>query len=297
MANNNVAPEQFADFIQGLRAIMSNIIKLSSPETHEYWEIPVLYEDENLLALNKPACLLSCPDRYDPDRPNLMRLLHDAIKKGSPWSKERHIDYLANAHRLDFETSGIMLLAKNKPALIALANQFGADKPLKTYTALIEGVPLEPVFDVDSPLSPHTIRLGLMRIDTKNGKKSFTHFETLERFLDYTLLKCQPRTGRTHQIRVHLRSIDLPIVADSQYGGRHLLLSKIKPKYHYKGNQSENPLMGRLALHAEQLVVRHPVTDAVITITSPLPKDLTVAIKYLRRYASITPPPKIPGAL
>lgn len=276
---------------------MSNIIKLSSPATHEYWEIPVLYEDEHLLALNKPPCLLSSPDRYDPDRPNLMRLLHDAIKKGSPWTRERHIDYLANAHRLDFETSGIMLLAKNKPALIALANQFGSDKPLKTYIALIEGVPLEPVFDVDSPLAPHTVRLGLMRIDTKNGKKSFTHFETLERFLDYTLLKCQPRTGRTHQIRVHLRSIDLPIVADSQYGGRQLFLSKLKPKFHHKGNQSENPLMGRLALHAEQLEVKHPVTGEMITITSPWPKDLTVAVKYLRRYAAIIPPPAIPGVI
>jgi RluA family pseudouridine synthase len=285
------------EIAQGRQATMSNIIKLSSPATHEYWEVPVLYEDESLLALNKPSRLLTSPDRYDPERPNLMRLLHDAIKKGSPWCKERHIDYLANAHRLDFETSGIILLAKNKPALIALANQFGSDKPLKTYLALIEGVPLEPVFDVDLPLSPHSIRPGLMRIDTKNGKKSFTHFETLERFLDYTLLKCQPKTGRTHQIRVHLRSIDLPVVADGQYGGRQLFLSKIKPKFHYKGNQSENPLMGRLALHAEQLVVRHPVTDAVITIIAPWPKDLTVAVKYLRRYAAIIPPPDIPGVV
>src|SRR3954463_2388619 len=86
-------------------------IKLSSPGTHEFWEIPVVFEDEHLLAINKPASLLTSPDRYDPNRPNLMRLLHDGLAERKPWAKARGLTYLANAHRLDFETTGVLLLA------------------------------------------------------------------------------------------------------------------------------------------------------------------------------------------
>src|SRR5512147_2996891 len=107
-----------------LASHVSAIIKLSSPATKEYWEIPVLFEDEHLLAINKPPCLLSSPDRYDPHRPNLMKLLHAGIAAGQPWAKERGLDYLSNAQRLDFETSGVLLLEKTKPALTAAANMF-----------------------------------------------------------------------------------------------------------------------------------------------------------------------------
>src|SRR5436190_9902586 len=103
-------------------------IKLSSPGTQEFWEIPVLFEDEHLLAINKPASLLTSPDRYDANRPNLMRLLHEGIAQAKPWAKERGLTYLSNAHRLDFETTGILLLAKNKAALVKLADMFGAEK-------------------------------------------------------------------------------------------------------------------------------------------------------------------------
>src|SRR3954470_23996300 len=103
---------------------MSAVIKLSSPATREFWEIPVLFEHEPLLAVDKPSGLLTSPDRYDPLRPNLMKLLHAGIADGKPWSKERGLAYLMNAHRLDFETSGILLLAKNKPVLVQLADLF-----------------------------------------------------------------------------------------------------------------------------------------------------------------------------
>src|SRR5215471_10809214 len=99
-------------------------IKLSSPATREFWEIPVLYEDEHLLAVDKPSGLLVSPDRYDPNRPNLMKLLHSAIVAGKPWASQRRLTYLMNAHRLDFETSGVILLAKDKPVLVKLANAF-----------------------------------------------------------------------------------------------------------------------------------------------------------------------------
>ena len=106
-------------------------VKLSSPATREFGEIPVLHGDEKLLALDKPARLLTSPDRYDSTRPNLMRLLHEGIAKGSPWAVQRGLSYLSNVHRLDFETSGVILLTKDKPSLIRLVDQFGAEKPHK----------------------------------------------------------------------------------------------------------------------------------------------------------------------
>jgi RluA family pseudouridine synthase len=190
-----------------------------------------------------------------------------------------------NAHRLDFETSGVILLAKTKPVLVQLANLFGSEKPRKQYVALVQGAPREDQFEVDAKLAPHPVRIGLIRVDARRGKKSRTRFSVLERFADYTLLQCQPQTGRTHQIRVHLRHVGLPIVGDELYGGRPLLLSRLKRDYHLKKGDVERPLIGRVALHAERLELVHPVTGSALAITAPWPKDLTVAVKYLRRFS------------
>ncbi len=265
---------------------MNDSIKLSSPLTREFWEIPVLFEDEHLLALDKPAWLLTSPDRYDPQRPNLMKLLHGAIAQNKPWTRPRGLTYLMNAHRLDFETSGVLLLAKNKPALIALASLFALDKPLKTCVALVHGTPLEREFESRASLAPHPAKAGLMRVDPKHGKRSRTQFEVRENFRHHTLLCCTSLSSRTHQIRVHLQHLGWPIVGDALYGGSPLLLSRLKSDYRLKPKRAERPLIGRVALHAEQLSFFHPVSGAEITITSPWPKDLTVAVKYLRRYAS-----------
>src|SRR5690349_14439394 len=140
-------------------------IKLSSPASKEFWEIPVLFEDEHLLAINKPASLLTSPDRYDANRPNLMRLLHEGIAAAKPWARQRGLTYLSNAHRLDFETTGVMLLAKHKPALVKLADMFGAEKPLKVYVAIVQGSPEADEFEVDEPLAPHPTNVGPMRVD------------------------------------------------------------------------------------------------------------------------------------
>jgi len=261
-------------------------LKLSSPATGEFWEIPVLFEDDHLLALDKPAGLLTSPDRYDPQRPNLMKLLHAGIETARPWAKARGLTYLMNAHRLDFETSGVILLAKNKPALVQLANLFGSEKPVKKYVAIVQGAPSEEQFEVDAKLAPHPTKIGLMRVDPKRGKRSKTLVQLRERFTRYALVQCEPLTGRTHQVRVHLRHAGLQIVGDALYGGRPLLLSRLKPDYHQKKNEPERPLISRVALHAEQLELVHPVTGEMIKILAPWPKDLSVAIKYLKRYAA-----------
>jgi len=265
---------------------MRPTINLSSPATHEFWEIPVLFEDEHLLALDKPAGLLTSPDRYDPQRPNLMNLLHRGIAENKPWARARPLAYLSNAHRLDFATSGAILLAKDKPTLVALADLFGSEKPVKKYAALAQGSPRQERFVVDAKLAPHPAKTGLMRVDPKSGKKARTEFAVLERFSGWTLVRCVPLTSRTHQIRVHLRQAGLPIVGDELYGGRKLWLSRLKPDYRLKHGRAERPLISRVALHAEELTLPHPVTGALLTIVAPWPKDLKVAVRYLRQYGT-----------
>ena len=265
---------------------MSSPVKLSSPATKEFWEIPVLFEDEDLFALEKPSGLLTSPDRENADRPNLMKLLHDGIAAQKPWAKERNLTYLANAHRLDFETSGVILLAKNKPALVALANLFGSEKPVKKHVALAWGNPLEKNFEVDAKLAPHPVRPGQMRVDARGGKKSITKFEVLEQFSDWCLLACAPLTERPHQIRVHLDHAGFPVVGDELYGGKNLWLSRLKTDFRLKPGRDERPLIARAALHLEELSLPHPVTGETVTIKSEWPKDLRVALKYLRQYAT-----------
>lgn len=267
------------------RAGKGPTIKLSSRPTGEFWEIGVLHEDPQLLALDKPAGLLTSPDPLEPERPSLMHLLQEGLAKPAPWAAARSLAYLANPHRLDFQTSGAFLLAKDKPSLIHLANQFGSERTEQCFVALVQGNPPEDAFRVDARLAPHPARPDYIRVDPKTGKKASTCFQVLERFAGYALVECRPLTSRTHQIRVHLRSCQLPIVGDEMYGGSPLLLSRLKPGYRFKKDRDELPLIGRAGLHAERLSLLHPVTGLPVAIAAPWPKDLLVALKFLRRYA------------
>jgi len=262
------------------------VIKLSSPATREFWEVPVLFENEQLLALDKPAGLLTVPDQENPQLPSLTALLHAGIAESKAWARQRSLNYLMNAHRLDFDTSGVILFAKDKPTLLALADLFGTDKPVRKYLALIRGEPLEDVFEVDAKIAPHPVLPGTMRIDFDDGKKSKTRFEVQEKFSrsGIVLLKCEPLTDRTHQIRVHLRHAAFTVVGDQLYGGKPLWLSRLKSDYRLKPGKEERPLLARVALHAESLELTLPEKEPV-TIRAELPKDLKVALKYLRQYA------------
>jgi RluA family pseudouridine synthase len=261
-------------------------IKLSSPATREFWELSVLYEDQYLLAIDKPSGLATSPDRYNPDRPSLLKLLHAGIAEAKPWARERNLAYLMNAHRLDEETSGIILLAKSKPVLVELVDLFGAEKPCKKYLALVRGSPLETRFEVEAKIAPHPAKIGLFHVNPKLGKRATTRFGVVEKFSQVALMECEPLTDRTHQIRIHLKYAQLPLVGDQLYGGKPLLLSRIKPVYRLKPQQSERPLLARAALHLQEMTLQHPMTHNLLNINAPCPKDLTVALKYLRKYAA-----------
>jgi len=265
---------------------VSQVIKLSSPATSEFWPIPILFEDSHLLALDKPAGLPVSPDRRAPARANLMDLLHRDLTREASWVKERGLVYLTNTHRLDFEAGGVLLLAKDKPALTALAAQFGAERPVQLFLALVRGAATSPAFHCEAALAPHPLRPGYTRVHPRNGRPARTEFSVLESFRGFLLLECRPLTARPHQIRAHLRHLRLPLVGDDLYGGPPLLLSALKPVYRLKPGREEKPLLARPALHALEMVIRPPGAADPVTIRAPWPKDLSVAVKYLRRYAA-----------
>jgi len=267
---------------------VSAAIKLSAPETREFWEIPVLFEDAHLLALDKPAGLPVSPDSAEPARPSLLALLHAGIAAAKPWARERGLDYLMNAHRLDEETSGVVLLAKTKSALVALANQFGAETPVQYFLALVRGEPEAEQFVVEAKLAAHPADPKLLRVDAQSGKKARTEFAVLEKFPrgGCALLRCRPFTARLHQIRAHLRHAGFPLVGDALYGGKPLWLSRLKPDYRLKPGREERPLLARAALYAESLALVHPVTGEPLALAASWPKDLKVAVKYLRQFAA-----------
>ena len=262
---------------------MSQFIKVSSRSTAQFWEIQILFEDRHLLALNKPAGLPVSPDRCDPQRPSLMQLLHRDVARGASWARERGLAYLMNAHRLDAPASGVLLLAKDKSTLVDLAAWFGSEKPGQVCVALVRGDAPDSVFSCDAPLAAHPARPGYIRVDTRNGKRARTEFSARERFAGYVLVECRPLTARPHQIRAHLKHLRLPVVGDDLYGGSPLMLSSLKPGYRLKPGRTEKPLISRAALHAEQL--SPPGDGESPAIQAPWPKDLTVAVKYLRLFA------------
>jgi RluA family pseudouridine synthase len=262
----------------------------------------VLYEDDALLALDKPSGLLISPDTCDKEKPNLMSGVRRALDTGAAWVRERGLVFLANTHRLDADASGVLLLAKTREALRALAGQFNDRTVGKSYLALVEGVPAEDEFVVELKIGPHPSRPRLQTERRHGGKLTLTRFRVMELFRlpflrgqDTTaslgavaLVRCEPETSRTHQIRVHLRHAGHPILADPLYGlgsQSALLLSQLKPGYKPHPKEVERPLIGRLALHAERLTVAHPATGTPLELVAPLPKDFEVSLKYLRRFA------------
>ncbi len=264
---------------------MGDIIKLSSPATKQYWEIPVLFEDGDLLVLDKPSDLPAVQSYSDVETVNLLALLRRDIENNATWVRSRpQIPLLDILYILDPETTGVLAFTKTKIAHDFLANFLGSEKPFRVFHTLVHGVPREPSIKLNAGITPHPARHGLMKVDVKRGKKAITHFSLLESFNHYSYLQCTPITDRFAQIRAHLRYIKCPIVCDTLYFGKPLYLSSIKPKYHPSRKHDERPLIARTALHCSEIRIPHPSTGEQILIEAPLAKDINVALKMLRRY-------------
>ncbi len=234
----------------------------------------VIFEDNDVIVLNKPAHYLTIPDRFVAERPNLTSFLKD------------NMDEVFVVHRLDKETSGVIIFAKNAEAHRNLSMQFEARTVDKIYLALVEGSVHKEEGEINQPIANNMRDKGRMII-AKRGKPSLTLFKVVERFKNYTLVEANIKTGRTHQVRVHFEVIGYPLAVDSLYGRKDaFLLSEVKMKKYRRGKDiiDEKPLMSRTTLHAAKITFQHPTTHESMTFEAELPKDFRAVLNQLRKW-------------
>jgi 23S rRNA pseudouridine1911/1915/1917 synthase len=227
-------------------------------------------ETDDWIALNKPSGLLSIPDREGKDV-SLKKLL---IEK---------YDNIFTVHRLDKDTSGLIVFAKNETTHKLLSQQFEERQTEKIYRGLVLGSLAEKEGTIDAPIAEHPAKKGLMTVYRK-GKESITAYEVLEDFKIFSWVQFQIYTGRTHQIRVHAKHIGHPVVCDELYGdGKPIMLSSLKHKFKLSKNElEERPILNRLALHALSLQFIN-IHREKIKLEAPVPKDLRALLQQLRK--------------
>ena len=230
----------------------------------------IVFEDDDFIALNKPSGLLSIPDREGKEV-SLKRLLQEKY------------DDIFTVHRLDRDTSGLIVFAKNEQAHRHLSIQFEERQTEKIYVGLVVGTPSLKKGTINLPIAENTVTRGTMIIH-RRGKEAITDYELLEDFGRYSWLQFRIHTGRTHQIRVHLKDMGHPIVGDTLYGdGKPLLLSSIKNKFKLSKNElEERPLLNRLALHALQLKFTG-LSGEKVELEAPIQKDLKASLQQLNK--------------
>ncbi len=236
-------------------------------------QIETLYEDDELIIVNKPAGLLVIPDRFNHELPSLNRILES--KTGQKiWV----------VHRLDKDTSGVICFAKTEQAHRYLSICFQERDVNKFYAGLVTGIVIPPDGRIESPIAEHPAVHGKMVVNRK-GKVAVTDYRVVEQWPLYSLVQFQIHTGRTHQIRVHMASIGHPIVCDELYGdGQPFMLSNIKRKFRLsEKDEQEKPLLSRLALHAYKLeFVKEDGTPVVVE--AEIPRDISACIKQLNKW-------------
>jgi 23S rRNA pseudouridine1911/1915/1917 synthase len=237
----------------------------------------VIFENADLIALNKPSGLLSIPDRKGAEI-SLKKYLQEEYGK------------IFTVHRLDKETSGLIIFAKNETTHKDLSRQFEMRQTLKIYRGLVIGSPADPKGSISLPLTEHPSGNGTMIVH-RHGKEALTEYEVLEDFGIYSWMQFRIHTGRTHQIRVHLKELGHPVVCDSLYGdGKPVLVSSLKTKFKLSRDaEEEKPILSRLALHAFRLSFRN--TDGNMTeLEAPLPKDIRATLQQLAKRKKVKTP-------
>jgi 23S rRNA pseudouridine1911/1915/1917 synthase len=241
--------------------------------------LDIIYEDDDLIVLNKQSDILVHPARGNTHGTlvNALAFYSDSLSTGLGEFRPGIV------HRLDRNTTGVMVVTKNDGAQWRIAKQFQRRQVKKTYLAIVHGTPELNADRIKAPLGVHPTTREKYAIRPDTGKEAITFYEVLESFRGYSLLKMEPKTGRTHQIRVHLSYIKHPIVADDMYGG--------KPVYQWQLADAEpavqEPLMSRVALHAFSLEFKHPKTEKIVQFEAPLPREMQKLIDALREYRRI----------
>ncbi len=240
----------------------------SSPTTKNH--LHIIFENDQFIVLNKPAGVLSIPDRTQSE-PSLKDMLIE--KYGS----------IFTVHRLDKETSGIILFAKNETAHQYFSKQFEDRSMEKYYLGLVHGTLEKTAGSIDAAIMEHPALKGVMMVN-KKGKPSLTDYELAEALGKFSLVKFRIHTGRTHQIRVHAKNIGHPIACDPLYGdGKPVLLSSIKKKYKLsKHDEEERPILNRVALHSYELKFKD-ASGQEFDLTAELPKDIRALIQQLKK--------------
>lgn len=230
----------------------------------------ILFEDDDVIVVNKPPFISTLDEREGGDV-NMLRL----AKEYSPDAQV--------CHRLDKETSGTLIIAKNPDAYRTVSIQFEKRQVKKIYHAIINGTHVFEDLKIDLPIL--NVGKGNVTISRQEGKAAETWFRSLKYFKHYTLVECRPVTGRMHQIRIHLATQRASIAGDEMYKGEPVFLSKIKRKYNLGKDQEELPIMKRFALHAYEVSFKL-LNDKPLTIHAPYPKDFETLLKLLEKFDS-----------
>jgi 23S rRNA pseudouridine955/2504/2580 synthase len=226
----------------------------------------LLHEDDDFFLLNKPPHTATLDERHQDRSESMLRL-----------AKEYHADAQVG-HRLDKETSGVLLFAKHPAAYRHIAMQFEHRQIGKVYHAVVGGIHHFEGVLVNLPILP--LKVGVVKIDRMEGKEAETLFNSLEVYRSHTLVECMPFTGRMHQIRIHLQCLKAPIVMDSLYGGPEIFLSQFKRKFKLAKETEEQPLIQRVALHARSLNFEQ-MNGKRLQVEAPYPKDMAALIRQL----------------
>lgn len=240
---------------------------------HKFYKI--IHDDEDIVVINKISDVLSIPDRWNPDIPNLKSLL------------EKEYRTIFIVHRLDKETSGIMLFAKNAETHKYLNDLFQYQKIKKLYHVIVSGIMQRNELAVDIPIMADPSTKG-KSMPSSRGKESLTNIKVLERFRAATLIECDLVTGRHHQIRVHCSAIGHPLLVDRIYGNEtEFLLSSIKRKFNLKSGTDERPIINRITMQAHSISFVHPKTNEIKSFSADYPKDFTALLQVLGKYSEI----------
>ena len=243
-------------------------------EGSTYKTPPILYEDDSMIAYDKPSEYMVVADRANLHT-GLLGHLRD--QNGTPAGPP----YLV--HRLDKGTSGVWVVAKTVEAKKSLTDQFANNKVKKQYRAIVQGTFFDKEGEIDVPIDKHPKHPTKMI--TGKGKEAHSRYKVLRQYRHYATVRVWPTTGRTHQIRLHLKYLGHPLLVDDFYGGyKEFFLSKIKSDYKKSKKRAEKPLISRLTLHCESMELLSPSLGSTIKIESPLPKDLARLERNLQNY-------------